>query len=451
MEDKDMKMNKVLLLTLVGSLLLTACGAESGKNDAVKDTTGVSTEIDEDTTLENSESLMETQSPDESGVTEEPETPKLSEETENTEEPVTLEESETSEAPDTSEEPESSEEPETSVVPDASEDDKDSENSEEPEVLVYTYKALNITLYAKSSVNVRSLPAVEGSKVGHLSKGDEVIVTGQCNETSWYRIVYNGEVAYVSNNYLISEKPQTEVEAPQKEYSMEDLDGDGKADLAEYTTWNGMTVYTEFCTPSEAKFKRDLCYAGLYVPMKYTAPNGYETYYMLLDKSDENNAEERFKEELWKIGVSSQVSSTMKWTKEGDVIAIWSVSFLTNYEYELEVTETLYNVEYYVSAKGKPQVNYFIIIMNGYEEDTFPYMIIGTTAFYPDYEYGCLLGVGDDASLPNENGEYVVTDQFDEMKTGKYIFKGYYFGGMTITDYGFRTQEVTDDLNEPVE
>ena len=96
------------------------------------------------------------------------------------------------------------------------------ENSEAVEEPVapkteYTYSALDKTMYAKSSVNVRDLPSTDGERIGGLSARQEVHVTGQCNETNWYRIDYNGETAYVSNSYLVSEKPaepQPEPEQP---------------------------------------------------------------------------------------------------------------------------------------------------------------------------------------------------------------------------------------------
>ena len=61
-------------------------------------------------------------------------------------------------------------------------------------------------MYAKDTVNVRSLPSTDGSILGSLSKNTEVTVTGQCNETGWYRIQYNGSIGYVSNSYLGTEK-----------------------------------------------------------------------------------------------------------------------------------------------------------------------------------------------------------------------------------------------------
>lgn len=69
----------------------------------------------------------------------------------------------------------------------------------------YTYSDLSKTMYAKSTVNVRSLPSTSGNRLGSLSKNQEVTVTGQCNETGWYRISYNNAEGFVSNKYLADE------------------------------------------------------------------------------------------------------------------------------------------------------------------------------------------------------------------------------------------------------
>jgi uncharacterized protein YkwD len=73
----------------------------------------------------------------------------------------------------------------------------------------YTYTDMSATMYADSSVSVRDLPSTDGNKLGSLSANQEVTVTGQCNETSWYRIEYKNGVGYVSNKYLSEEKVAT--------------------------------------------------------------------------------------------------------------------------------------------------------------------------------------------------------------------------------------------------
>ena len=71
----------------------------------------------------------------------------------------------------------------------------------------YTINEMSGTMYAKSSVNVRNQPSTDGEKVGRLAYGQKVTVTGQCEETGWYQVNLNGETAFVSNSYIVSEKP----------------------------------------------------------------------------------------------------------------------------------------------------------------------------------------------------------------------------------------------------
>ena len=75
--------------------------------------------------------------------------------------------------------------------------------------LTYTFEDMDATKYAKSTVNVRSLPDTDGEKIGGLSQNDEVKVTGKCKETGWYRIEYSGNVAYVNDSYLVDNKVET--------------------------------------------------------------------------------------------------------------------------------------------------------------------------------------------------------------------------------------------------
>lgn len=71
----------------------------------------------------------------------------------------------------------------------------------------YTYSELNQTMYAKSAVNVRDLPSTDGKKIGGLKASQEIIVTGKCDQTGWYRFEWNNTTGYVSDKYIVSEKP----------------------------------------------------------------------------------------------------------------------------------------------------------------------------------------------------------------------------------------------------
>ncbi len=70
-------------------------------------------------------------------------------------------------------------------------------------------EAVTGTMYARAAVNVRNQPSTDGEKVGRLAYGQEITVTGQCEETGWYQIELNGEAAFVSNSYIVAEKPAT--------------------------------------------------------------------------------------------------------------------------------------------------------------------------------------------------------------------------------------------------
>lgn len=71
----------------------------------------------------------------------------------------------------------------------------------------YTYSELSQTMYAKSAVNVRDLPSTDGKKIGSLKASQEITVTGKCDQTGWYRFELNNTTGYVSDRYIVSEKP----------------------------------------------------------------------------------------------------------------------------------------------------------------------------------------------------------------------------------------------------
>lgn len=77
----------------------------------------------------------------------------------------------------------------------------------------YTYSELSQTMYAKSAVNIRDLPSTDGKKIGSLKASQEITVTGKCDQTGWYRFKLNNTTGYVSDKYIVSEKPVSNVAA----------------------------------------------------------------------------------------------------------------------------------------------------------------------------------------------------------------------------------------------
>ena len=110
--------------------------------------------------------------------------------------------------------------------PDDSTVDPNEVESTEPTVDIptgFTAFATPKTLYVSTTkLNVRSAPeVVEGNVVGALNYQDRV--TAVAENDSWTYIKYNGSYAYVSSDYLISEKPDdTTVTEPSTETDVPD-------------------------------------------------------------------------------------------------------------------------------------------------------------------------------------------------------------------------------------
>ena len=75
-----------------------------------------------------------------------------------------------------------------------------------PEEIGPKFTEVNETVYATTSVNVRSSYSADSDKVGSLSSGASVTRTG-VGDNGWSKIVYGDSVAYVSSDYLSTTKP----------------------------------------------------------------------------------------------------------------------------------------------------------------------------------------------------------------------------------------------------
>lgn len=60
-----------------------------------------------------------------------------------------------------------------------------------------------------NSVNIRKAPSTSSAVLGHVWAGDEVHVTGNVLGTEWYECEFNGQKAYIWDNYVTPEFPQT--------------------------------------------------------------------------------------------------------------------------------------------------------------------------------------------------------------------------------------------------
>ena len=83
-----------------------------------------------------------------------------------------------------------------------------------------SFSSVNQTVYAKSSVNVRSSYSTSSSIIGSLSAGDSVTRTG-VGSNGWSRVTDNGRTAYINSSYLTTEKPEEKEEEPEKSNNKE--------------------------------------------------------------------------------------------------------------------------------------------------------------------------------------------------------------------------------------
>jgi uncharacterized protein YgiM (DUF1202 family) len=84
-----------------------------------------------------------------------------------------------------------------------------------PEEVGPKFTEVNETVYATTSVNVRASYSADSDKVGSLSAGASVTRTGVGNN-GWSRIIYNGNEAYVSSDYLTTSKSSTSTPSTSK-------------------------------------------------------------------------------------------------------------------------------------------------------------------------------------------------------------------------------------------
>lgn len=132
----------------------------------------------------------------------------------------------------------------------------------------YTYSELSQTMYAKSAVNVRDLPSTDGKKIGSLKASQEITITGKCDQTGWYRFELNNTTGYVSDKYIVYEKPAVNTVAATgnnsttgKQYASNTIDdtfGITEEQIENFmkTHGNGATGNTTTTTNKDAYFDR---------------------------------------------------------------------------------------------------------------------------------------------------------------------------------------------------
>ena len=66
---------------------------------------------------------------------------------------------------------------------------------------------MDVVMYATANVNIREEPSTDAEKIGSLSVGKEIHITGVTEDDQWFRVEEGDTVGFISSGYLDLEKP----------------------------------------------------------------------------------------------------------------------------------------------------------------------------------------------------------------------------------------------------
>ena len=136
----------------------------------------------------------------------------------------------------------------------------------------YTVKDVSKTMYASSSVRVRSGYSTSTDVLGALSAGEKVTVTGEV-ENGWVRVTYKGHTAYVAKNYLTETAPTT-TNTSSSATSGTSGTNSSSAGNKNQTTTSPTTTINNGTTPGGSNSGHTTAPDGSQAPGNTTAPGG---------------------------------------------------------------------------------------------------------------------------------------------------------------------------------
>ena len=136
----------------------------------------------------------------------------------------------------------------------------------------YTVKDVSKTMYASSSVRVRSGYSTSTDVLCALSAGEKVTVTGEV-ENGWVRVTYKGHTAYVAKNYLTETAPAT-TNTSSSATSGTSGTNSSSAGNKNQTTTSPTTTINNWTTPGGSTSGHTTAPDGSQAPGNTTAPGG---------------------------------------------------------------------------------------------------------------------------------------------------------------------------------
>lgn len=231
----------------------------------------------------------------------------------------------------------------------AEENQQQEAKQEQPQTPSYTYTDMNEEKYASTELNVRDTPSVDGAVAGTLNTNEKITITGQCNETGWYRINYNNATGYISDKYVTDTPVVSEARAAAARSGSETVAAGessqsqgGSISNADYSDviYADGTISTDLCAKAEGKLQ--------YIP---------------------SNLMSKFKSEGWKLKITDQNIGSMMFGGASNIIGATS-----------EPREAIY------VANTKHAINAAIVHEFGHYLDHLTYTSFDNSEFQSIYE-----------------------------------------------------------------
>ena len=200
-------MKKKLFVTLLALALTVSmvCGCGNKTNQNMAEEAAPATE---ESTEPSRDTAPRDAAPRDAAPTAEPETAAGAEDSrESEEEPEAAPTPEPTQAPEETPDAQESAATPASAETTAPAEPENSDIATPTEQTAYTVTEMSATMYVKNAVNLRQGPGTEYAKVGNLTKGQQVTVTGQAGN-GWYQL---DSGAFVSDKYLSDAAPVQQV------------------------------------------------------------------------------------------------------------------------------------------------------------------------------------------------------------------------------------------------
>ncbi len=129
---------------------------------------------------------------------------------------------------------------------------------------VFTYTEFeDRTMWTTVNLRIRTLPNQDGETIAVIKKGQKVTVNGRCNETGWYRVDYQGQTGYMSDDYLVDKAPATPTPTPSPTPRVIEFNGDSTLNIKMVGDALIHGVVYKQCKQKDGTYNADILYKNV--------------------------------------------------------------------------------------------------------------------------------------------------------------------------------------------